>query len=366
MPAMADVVYLHVGAPKTGTTYVQDRLLANRHRLAEHGVHYPVGLRADMFGAALDLIERSWGGQRQNVRGEWEALAKRVQRCEGTAIVSHEILAGATAEQARRAVEDLGAREVHVVYSARDLGRQIPAEWQESVKHRSRKPFRRYLRKMQRVRQDDSPMWFWRVQNVPDVLARWAADLPPERVHVVTVPQPGAPRDLLWHRFCQALALDPAWVPEDSARANSSLGIDEITMLRRLNKRLGRGKLDGTAYRRLVRQLIAHETLATRATKRRITVPPELRAWATDLDAAWVERLRTAGVDVVGDLAELMPVFPDPDERWLDPDRAKPRRMLDASLDALVASLQEAASRPDPGQTPAARLRRAGRRLARR
>jgi hypothetical protein len=38
---MSRVVYLHVGAPKTGTTYLQDRLALNRGDLARHGVHYP-------------------------------------------------------------------------------------------------------------------------------------------------------------------------------------------------------------------------------------------------------------------------------------------------------------------------------------
>ncbi|MEZ5094731.1 MAG: hypothetical protein R2731_00470 [Nocardioides sp.] len=35
------VVYLHVGAPKTGTTYLQDRLTLNEDTLAGHGVHFP-------------------------------------------------------------------------------------------------------------------------------------------------------------------------------------------------------------------------------------------------------------------------------------------------------------------------------------
>src|SRR5881275_295100 len=116
---MADVVYLHVGAPKTGTTYVQDRLLANRAALAGQGVHYPVGQNADMFPPALDLIDRRWGGQREGVRGEWDALASRVRRTPGTVVVSQEILASARSEQVTRAMLDLGDAEVHVVYSAR-------------------------------------------------------------------------------------------------------------------------------------------------------------------------------------------------------------------------------------------------------
>src|SRR5690349_8668121 len=142
---MADVVYLHVGAPKTGTTYLQERLRINRQHLAEHDVHYPVGMRHDMFGAAIDLIEKSWGGQRESFRGEWDNLVGRVRRTRRTAIVTHEVLAAARTEQVARAMRDLSGAEVHLVYSARDLARQIPAEWQESIKHSHRKPFNRYL-----------------------------------------------------------------------------------------------------------------------------------------------------------------------------------------------------------------------------
>ena len=87
-------VYLHVGAPKTGTTYLQDRLALNRSELARHDVHYPLGLQASHFRAALDLIDVSWGGQREDARGEWGKLMDRVRRHDGTVLISHEILAG--------------------------------------------------------------------------------------------------------------------------------------------------------------------------------------------------------------------------------------------------------------------------------
>jgi hypothetical protein len=46
---MSRVVYLHVGAPKTGTTYLQDRLALNKAELSRHGVHYPLNLHASQF-----------------------------------------------------------------------------------------------------------------------------------------------------------------------------------------------------------------------------------------------------------------------------------------------------------------------------
>ena len=52
--------------------------------------------------------------------------------------------------------------------------------------------------------------WSWRTIDAADVLRRWSVGLPPERVHVVTVPPAGSPRDLLWTRFAQACDFDPS------------------------------------------------------------------------------------------------------------------------------------------------------------
>ena len=125
------VVYLHVGAPKTGTTYLQDRLALNSHALARHDVFYPLSLHASQFRPALDLLDMPWGGLQEDVDGEWDALMGRVRRLSGTVVISHEILAAAKPAQVRKAMAGLEGSEVHLVYSARDLARQIPAEWQE-------------------------------------------------------------------------------------------------------------------------------------------------------------------------------------------------------------------------------------------
>ncbi|HET6560315.1 MAG TPA: hypothetical protein VFG72_00420 [Marmoricola sp.] len=359
---MADVVYLHVGAPKTGTTYLQDRLHANRAGLAEHGVHYPVGLHADMFGAALDLIDRPWAGYRDKVHGEWDALVGRVRRSSGTALVSHEILASATTEQIDRVMRDLAGIELHVVYSARDIGRQVPAEWQESLKHRNKRRFRRYLRRLQEDDPRESTMWFWRVHHLPGVLNRWTAGISPERVHLVTVPPPGGPRDELWLRYCRAFGLDPAFAPVDSARTNVSLGIDEAAMLRALNRRLARTDLDAASYAALVRGRIVEEALAQRDDVRRVVLPAHARSWAQEIAEEWVDWVRGSGIDVVGDVDDLLPRFPD-GEAWENPERRDWSRVADATMDALVAVLVEAARRPDPELTTTARLTRAARRL---
>lgn len=342
-------VYVHVGAPKTGTTYLQDRLFLNRARLEREGIAYPIGLKDDMFEAALDLIERPWGGLREEANGEWAALMRRVRRNPApTIVLSHEILAGARPQHVERAMKDLQEFEVHIVYSARDIARQLPAEWQEQVKHNGRSSFRRYLRQVRKAKQTHANRWFWRVQGLPDVLTRWGRNLPPDRVHLITVPQPGAPKDTLWLRFCDVIGIDPSWAPEESDRRNPSLGSAETTLLRRVNALLLDEDFAGQDYRKIVREIIAHRTLAQRDDMTRATLPPDAYDWAEEVADSWIEWAQGAKIDVVGDLDELRPVRPVEGTEWVNPDKPRPREVADAALDALVAVILEAGRRPDP------------------
>src|SRR3712207_9504431 len=61
---------------------------------------------------------------------------------------SHEIVATASRSQIGRALESLGhgsGTEIHLVLSVRDLVRQIPAEWQENIKHRATLSYAAFL-----------------------------------------------------------------------------------------------------------------------------------------------------------------------------------------------------------------------------
>jgi len=252
---MSRRVYLHVGAPKTGTTYLQDRLALNAASLRRRGYRYPTGPHQDMFLAALDLLDRPWGGMRPQAEGEWDRLVRRVRRAGGTTVVSHEILAGAKPAEARRALSDLSFAEVHVVYSARDVARQVAAEWQEQLKHQRKVSFASFLDQLRQSDQRKATRWFWRVQGLPGVLERWGGGLTPAQVHVVTVPRPGGPPEALWHRFCTALGIDPAWAPLEGARRNPSIGTAESTLLRRVNAQLKDAGLPSDQYRALVHRL---------------------------------------------------------------------------------------------------------------
>jgi hypothetical protein len=178
-------------------------------------------------------------------------------------------------------------------------------------------------------------------------------------VHVVTVPQADAVAgdpDLLWRRFCEAFGIDPAWGPRESDRSNASLGSAETQVLRRLNKRLSRATRRDASYDELILDKLAGEALAG-SRSYPILLPPKFHDWALQRGEAWIEWLEESGVDVIGDVADLLPG--PPTEEFQHPDRVRAKPQLEAALDALAAVTREAASRPDPDATVRGRLRRA-------
>ena len=338
-------VLVHVGAPKTGTSFVQDLLFKNQEHLAESGVLYPADRFDAHFLAALDLMELPWGGLEHQAVGAWDRLAEQVRAWEGTVILSHEILATASKQHVQRAMESFGPdTEVHVVVSVRDLVRQVPAEWQENVKHRRTVGYRDFL---DRVMDPSSTAavatWFWGVQDIPEILTRWSVDLPPENVHVVTVPKPGAPRELLWHRFAQVFGLDPQEFDTSTVeRANPSLGVAESAFVRRLNERVNNGVLPNENYRELVRELLAHRTLSVRRDAVRLRLPPDAQAWATQLSEQWATELAARGYHLVGDWDELRP-DPGDEAPFVDPDAVTAEQVEDVALQSLATVLVRAA-----------------------
>ena len=255
---------------------------------------------------------------------------------DGDVLISHELFAPATAAQAERAIAAFGPSvEVHVVLTARDLVRQIPARWQEHVKHRSKKRFDDFVAVLRR---EDPATWFWQVQDFADVLRRWGSTLPPERVHVVTVPPAGQPTSLLWERFAGLLGLDPATFSTTGQRANTSLGYEQAELLRRVNVELGdRPSLPGP-YAPDVKSMFAERVLV-RQPGTRLALSGDGLDYAVRRSEELAEGIRKLGVDVVGDLAELVPdAGPGRSSRLTPPSDEV---VLGESLTAITGLLEE-------------------------
>src|SRR5687768_8068664 len=128
---MAGRVFLHIGAPKTGSTYVQNVLWNNRDALHGAGILLP-GSRSAHDQAMTDLREVPW--RDPGATWTWDGLVAEARDWPGDVIISNEALGGATAAQAARAVRSLHPAEVHVVVMGRDLWRTFPSMWQQSIR----------------------------------------------------------------------------------------------------------------------------------------------------------------------------------------------------------------------------------------
>ncbi len=335
---MASKVLLHVGTPKTGTSFVQDLLFVHRDALRDEGILYAADRFDAHFLAALDLMQLPWGGLEKEAIGRWDALAQEIREFDGVAIISHEIFGRASRLQVTRALGSLGDAEIHIVLSARDLARQLPAEWQENLKHRRTIQFGDFITKMQDPRRgSEIAQWFWAVQEVPDILDRWGSTLPREHVHLVTVPRPGSASELLWQRVAGVLGIDTERYLPAEEPANASLGVPEAALVRRLNVCVN-GTLPNHHYRAFVRELLVHQNLSHDRDSARLALPADVHEWAHQLSRSWVAEIALRGYDVVGQLDDLLPSQPG---TFVDPDHPDERKVADAGVRALAVSVAE-------------------------
>ncbi|WP_235737766.1 hypothetical protein [Nocardioides alcanivorans] len=89
---MASRVVLHIGLMKSGTSYLQARLLANHEQLAGRGIFYPTPWQRQV-SAVKQLIGRDRIGLAP--AAGWEKLAADITKHQGSVLLSMEFLAAA-------------------------------------------------------------------------------------------------------------------------------------------------------------------------------------------------------------------------------------------------------------------------------
>jgi len=301
-------VFFHVGAPKTGTTYLQHVLFQNRDTLAADGVLYPYSDFGQSFRSMQDFRGVGWGSTRAaEFKGEWAAVASRSRDWKGhTVVISNELLGGSAPERVAKGVASIAPAEVHVVFSARDFARQLVSDWQEHIKHKHTVTLERFVDDLIELGHDAPEPFgelFWGMHDAGHVLERWAAVVPVENIHIVTVPQSGAPKDTLWRRFCAVTGLDPDGYDSETDQVNPSMGVVETELVRRMN--LDVQGMPAQHYDPLVRKLLAEEILGGQSPK--LMLPTGRMDWVTQRSRQLVDEVKAAGYPVEGDLQDLIP-----------------------------------------------------------
>ena len=335
---MARRVFLHVGTPKSGTSYLQSLWWKNHDLLAAQGLLLPGSRLRDHFHAASVVCARTEVVERldEQERHAWDRLIDEARRWKGDALISHELFSPAPPDRARLAVEALerAVGEVHVVVTARDLARQLRSDWQQNVKQGRSETLTRFW---EIVRDDPTDEW-WLYQDLPALLDRWTAGLPPERVHLVVLPPEGsADRGWLWQATCGLLDVEATGLDSATERGNESLGVVEIEVMRRVQAALPESE-HGLDMRRLTKDYFAVEVLAPVGAGERFTLPPALHAWARERGNAMSADLRRRGYDVIGDLDNLEPMPVPAGGRT--PDEVLDSEVAEVAARALARMLQ--------------------------
>lgn len=307
---MPSTVYLHIGTPKSGTTYLQQVLAANRETLREQGLLYP-GSGPDHFLAAQDVLGHAFRGHAdESVEGAWADLLGEVADWPQRVLISHELLCLAGEEQVDRIVREMPG-DVEVLLTARDLMRQLPAVWQETVKNGSTLTLTEFVDKVRlSAPTAGGPNRFWALQDLRRILTTWEQRIPSAKITIITVPPSGSNPLTLWQRFAQALSIE---LPAEAMRidtSNVSLGAPEAEFVRRLNERVF-VNLGWPEYRARVKRFLVHRVLSKNPSGVPIAVSDTDAVWAVERAASVVGDLTEKNYTIIGDVQELLPTAPN-------------------------------------------------------
>jgi hypothetical protein len=336
---MADRVVLHVGAMKSGTTYLQNLLFAEKARLRERDVHVVRDTWSDQARAVRQRLAPARQGRPMPA---WDSLVEEVRAASGTAVVSVEYLGPAGVELARQVVDDLGAPRTSVVLTVRDLARTLVSLWQETVQNGRSWTWAEYVADVEARRpgaltekggRHSAGGTFWRQQDVVRLYDEWSSVVGGGGVTLVAVPRVGADRGELAGRFSQA-----SEVPLDPARAvpvsNESLGLASTMVLRRLNELLDELGHPFPAGNRQRKHVLAKAVLAgRRADEPSLGFDPP--SWVAEQAQQTREQLLARSARFVGAWDDLAPsVIPG-----VAPGDLDPSALAEAALAGLAGLL---------------------------
>jgi hypothetical protein len=347
--------FLHIGLPKTGTTYLQQVLWDNKARLAERGVLLPGATRRRHLLASLDVREDPRLARRSgNVTAPWQDLVDECLRWDGDVLISHEFFGAASTPQVRRLVDSLPGFDVHVTITARAMSDLGVSRWQEWVKSGGALAVDEYPRKQ---RYDPADEWGWGSFDLADILDRWGAVLPHERIHVLPIAPGRSDPDELWFRFAEVLGLDGHELTVPQVPVNPSLGVVEVELLRRINPHLHDFK-SAADRGNWIRGFLAEGDIFPNR-RERFRAGAEKQKQLVDRGERALEMLRDGGFDVRGDLESLRPSYPS---GLRHPSEVTDAEMLESATIAIANMLRTVRSLTE--ERDALRSRSSARRAA--
>jgi len=345
LPGVAKRVVLHIGAMKSGTSFIQNVLASNRERLHKHDILFARPRWREQVLAVRELIERGGEGQEPITHdGPWQRLVDEVNAWHGTAIISMEFLAPRRKPKIAIIQQAFPDTDLQVVLTARDLARSLPAMWTESMQNRGVRTWEEFLDSVRKRDMSEKPgRWFWKHQQISEIASRWAGAVGRDHFTLITVPPKGAPPGVLWERFA-AVAGIPADLCDTNVPSNPGIDTASALVLRRLNERLAEDDFSRQDYEWIVKSGLAKRGLVKRG---RETVPLGMNEkWVRRVSRDELDRLRELDLRVVGDIDELESK-PVP---GVHTKKVTTEQQLEAALDGLAFLVSQQAERQRKGR----------------
>lgn len=318
----------YIGAPKTGTTSLQQAARASRAALLEHGVHYPGtkknhGSEVLSFMGMPDPLANRLGGQtitpgtsraganRIPPISLWERMIKEVEETPSKRVlISHEQASMASARQSRDFVRSLGVDHTHIVITLRPPWALYASRWVQDLKNGKSKTYDEWLASLY----DPTDHYFGerkrRTMDQAGLVERWVKAAGRGNVTVIVVDP--SRKNLLTDTFEGLLGLPEGTLTgsvSGGKKTNRSMSMAEAEIFRRVNEIVYRPKqMSWPVYLDVVRNGAIDEVLDGRSPGRdesRVQLPD----WATQLvvkdGLQAADRVATSGARIVGDVRSL-------------------------------------------------------------
>ncbi|MEK8031841.1 hypothetical protein AACH06_13520 [Ideonella sp. DXS29W] len=279
-------VFVHIGLPKTGTTYLQRTFHEALGKPDQGPLQYPdVGFYNHQIAMYQPLGRFLPWKARETTSEASQRLRRALNRSDPRPmLLSAEALSALNAEGVHEFRTLLGGRRVErIIVTARPLATLLPSHWQQNMKQGGRGSLEAYARRiLGAIDARESPAQMF---CVLEAVRLWRAEFPDVSASVLVMDGGHTQNLLAFARMCgvgddlrdHLLASVPL-----AAEQNLSFSVDECHRLLDINERIARGLLPLTARSEAMNNFFANRESGVSYAKPEL--PPELRAKAQRID----------------------------------------------------------------------------------
>lgn len=307
---MAEKFILHVGFHKTGTTAIQTSMYYSREELKKQGITYLYSRARAHHQAAWSLSQRLWGwkgrGGKTTSPKQWTKFSRQVNSTRGTVIASSEFFSEVSLDRIQKIRADIKSQDVQIVFTIRPLVKLLASSYQQYLKYGVKASYEQWLHE-----QLDTPGTtkmtpsFWQRNFHGESISTWASVFGPENVTVMVVDE--AQPQKMYEQFNGFLGLPDGLLAEQKTGGNRSLSVEEVEFLRELNVQFPKDR-NWSDYTTFIREKAIKALTDSSFPEhgKKLLTPAWAQEIAQSLTAQSVEKIKSSGVKVMGNIDSLV------------------------------------------------------------